>query len=142
MPEQQELNKEIITATSTDSEKFPGVKAAIVRQMLAASDEMNVERSLKFCTDDVRYKFGNLPVVVGKQGIKESSTSFLQNFKSLKHDVQNIWEIGEVVVVEMEINYIRHDDKRFNLPCCNIFTMKGDLVREMKIYMDISPVFA
>ena len=140
MLEQPELN-EILT-TSSNSEKFPGVRAAIVKQMLAASDEMNVEQSLKFCTDDVAYKFGNLPVVVGKQGIRESSRSFLQNFKSLKHDVQNIWEIGEAVVVEMEINYIRHDDKRFNLPCCNIFLMKGDLVREMRIYMDVSPVFA
>lgn len=122
-------------------ENFPGVQAAIVKKILAASDEMNVEKSLEFCSDDILYKFGNMPMVQGKQGIKEASSGFLRNFKSLKHDVKNIWEMGETVVVTMEVNYIRQDNKTFTLPCCNIFHLKGDKVQEMQIYMDISPAF-
>jgi ketosteroid isomerase-like protein len=141
MATQQETNTGINPSNNPTQENFPGVQAAIIKKMLAASDEMNVEKSLEFCTDDVLYKFGNLPMVYGKQGIREASAGFLQNFKSLKHDIKNIWEIGETVVVAMEVNYIRYDNKTFALPCCNIFQMNGEKVREMQIYMDISPVF-
>ncbi len=137
MTGQQETNIGI-----SSSESFPGVRAAIVKQMLAASDEMNVEKSLSFCTDDVLYKFGNWPIIQGKQGIQEASASFLQNFKSLKHNIKSIWEIGDTVVVKMEVNYLRNDNQTFTLPCCNIFRIKGEMVQEMLIYMDISPVFA
>ena len=142
MLEQSNPNIEIPISKGLNLERFPGVRAAIIKQILAAGDEMNVEKSLMFCTDDVLYRFGNFPIVFGKQEIKESSTNFLQNFKSLKHNIQSIWEIGETIIVEMEINYIRHDNKMFTLPCCNIFLMKEELVQEMRIYMDISPVFA
>jgi SnoaL-like domain len=131
-----------MTSTGSTIERFPGVRAAIVTKILAASDEMNIEKSLQLCTDDVAYKFGNFPVVFGKQGIKESSASFLQNFKSIKHDIKSMLEIGETIVVELEVSYVRHDQKMFTLPCCNVFLMQGDLVKEMRIYMDISPVFA
>lgn len=123
------------------SERFPGVRAAIVKQMLAASDRMNVEESLKFCTDNVIYQFGNFPVVFGKQGIRDSSAGFLQNFKTLKHNVLAMWEEGNVVIVQLEVTYTRHDNKVFTLPCCNIIKMKDNLVQEMRIYMDINPVF-
>ncbi|BAY24944.1 hypothetical protein NIES2100_47430 [Calothrix sp. NIES-2100] len=132
-----------MTSTGSTLERFPGVRAAIVRKILAASDEMNIEKSLELCTDDVAYKFGNFPVVFGKQGIKQSSASFLQNFQSIKHNIISMLEIGETIVVELEVSYVRRQDqKMFTLPCCNIFLMQGDLVKEMRIYMDISPVFA
>ena len=122
-------------------ERLPGVKAEIVKQMLSASDEMDLEKSLQFCTDDVTYQFGNFPVVFGKQGIRESFSDFLQNFKALKHDIQAIWEIGDTAIIDLEVTYTRHDDKRFTLPCCNIIRIQDDLVQDMRIYMDISPVF-
>ncbi len=137
MGEQQQAQTEAFT-----SERLPGVKAAIVKQMLAASDEMNVEKSLKFCSDSVLYQFGNFPAVVGPQAIAESSANFLQNFKALKHNIKTMWEVGDNVIVEMKVTYTRHDDQVFTLPCCNIISMKGDVVQEMRIYMDISPVFA
>ncbi|MEA5574981.1 nuclear transport factor 2 family protein [Anabaena sp. UHCC 0451] len=141
MPEQQNPQTETFTSKSSTLEMFPGVRAGIIKQILAASDEMNIAKSLQLCTDNVVYKFGNLPMVVGKQAIKESSAGFLQNFQSIKHNIISIWESGETIIVEMEVSYTRHDNKMFNLPCCNVFSMEGDMVQDMRIYMDISPVF-
>ena len=141
MTEVQGRQTVINSSSGTVQECFPGVRAAVVQKMLAASDEMNVEKSLHFCTEDILYKFGNLPTVVGKQGIREASAGFLENFQSLKHEIKSIWEVGEIVVVAMEIHYTRRDQKKFTLPCCNIFCMQGEMVAAMQIYMDISPVF-
>jgi ketosteroid isomerase-like protein len=142
MPEQHQSETETITSKGSTLEMFPGIRAAIIKQMLAASDEMNIEKSLQLCTDDVVYKFANFPIVVGKQAIKESFAGFLQNFQSIKHNILSIWETGETIIVEMEVSYIRQDNKIFTLPCCNVFYMEGEKVQEMRIYMDISPVFA
>lgn len=128
--------KAMLTTTAT-----PGTKSEIVRQMFQAGESMNVENFVKFYTDDAHYQFSNFPVAYGPQGIKESSVAFLEMVAKVYHHITNMWEVGDTVICEMEVTYIRHDGKVFTLPCCDTIVFKGDKVQELRIYMDISPVF-
>lgn len=128
--------KAMLTTTAT-----PGTKSEIVRQMFQAGESMNVENFVKFYTDDAHYQFSNFPVAYGPQGIKDSSVAFLDMVAKVYHHITNMWEVGDTVICEMEVTYIRHDGKVFTLPCCDTIVFKGDKVQELRIYMDISPVF-
>ena len=79
----------------------------------------------------------------GPQGIINSSQGFLAKVKKVVHNIENIWEVDqETVVVEMNVRYDRHDGKSFTLPCCDTIRIRDGKVKSLKIFMDITPVFA
>jgi len=122
---------------------FSGEKFDIVKKMFLAGEAMNVENFVKFYTDDALYQFSNFPIAYGPQGIRDSSGGFLEKCEGVHHHIKNMWETEDgTVIVEMEVTYIRHDGKVFTLPCCDTIRFAGDKVKELRIYMDISPVFA
>ncbi|WP_341529584.1 AtaL-like protein [Nostoc sp. UHCC 0302] len=134
-------NQEEKTMTLAHSQTFVGTKSEIVRRMFQAGESMNVENFVKFYTEDAHYQFSNFPVAYGPQGIRDSSVGFLQTVAKVYHHIKNMWEVGDTVVCEMDVTYIRHDGKVFTLPCCDTIVFKGDKVQELRIYMNIDPVF-
>ena len=52
-----------------------------------------------------------------------------------------MWEVGDVVFVEMDVFYWRLDGSMVVLPCCDIFRVEGNKFLELRIFMDINPVF-
>ena len=80
--------------------------------------------------------------MVGHKAIKDSLVDFCQQVKSIYHDIKREWEIGDVVFLDMEVTYYRLDGIAVTLPVMDFFQFKGNLIQELGIYMDISPVFA
>ncbi|OUL18130.1 hypothetical protein BV378_37395 [Nostoc sp. RF31YmG] len=129
------------TMTLTYSQTSVSTKSEIVRRMFQVGESMNVENFVKFYTEDALYQFSNFPVVYGPQGIRESSVDFLATVAKVYHHIKNMWEVGDTVICEMDVTYIRHDGKVFTLPCCDTIVFKGEKVQEVRIYMNIDPVF-
>lgn len=127
--------------------RFSGEKIDLIKQMFLTGEGMNVENFVKFYTDDAVYQFSNFPVVYGPEGIRKSSGSFedkgsfLGQVEGVCHHLKTIWELGDTLIVEMEVTYVRLDGKSFTLPACDVIDFEGDLVKSMKIFMDISPMF-
>jgi ketosteroid isomerase-like protein len=125
------------------SAKPEGANSQLVRRMFEAGESMNVNNFAAFYADGAHYQFGNFPVAYGPQGIINSSDAFLQKVKKVVHNIENIWEIDdETLVVEMTVRYDRHDGKTFTLPCCDTVRVRDGKVQSLKIFMDITPVFA
>ncbi len=127
---------------------FSGAKIDIVKKMFLAGESMNVDNFIRFFTDDALYQFGNFPIANGPEGIRQASgsfadkDSFLGKVEGVHHHLKNIWEAEPgTLVVEMEVTYVRHDGKVFTLPCCDVIRFKEDQVKDLRIYMDIMPVF-
>lgn len=82
-------------------------------------------------------------MVYGHQGIKDSSMEFLEKCEGLHHHLTNMWQLSEeLVIVEMINTYIRHDGRIFTLPCGDTVRFRGDKICDMRIYMDIAPLFS
>jgi ketosteroid isomerase-like protein len=123
--------------------KPEGANSQLVRRMFEAGESMNVNNFVKFYADDALYQFSNFPVAHGPQGIIDNSQGFLQKVKKVVHNIENIWEVDDqTVVVEMTVRYDRHDGKTFTLPCCDTVRIRDGKVKSLKIFMDITPVFA
>ena len=120
-----------------------GEKSEVIRRLIQLFEVMNVDEALTMFTENAQYRFGNYPPAVGREGIRAAATaSHLEAIKGCRFNIQGLWEFGDVVVCEMEIEYIRTDDSVLTLPCTDVFRMEGNLIKDMRIYMDPSPLFA
>jgi SnoaL-like domain len=117
-----------------------GTHASTVKQFL--TEVRSPDNFAAFFAEGATYRFGNFPPIHGRSAIRESSIGFRSRVKSAKHDIKNLWEIGDTVVSEMEVIYTRHDDKVVVVPCTDVIRFQDELFQEMRIYIDMSPVFA
>src|SRR5688572_5232917 len=93
------------------AETRPGEKSEVIRRLIRLFEAMNVDEALTMFTDDARYRFGNYPPAVGREAIRAAATSsHLEAIKGCRFNIQGLWEFGDVLVCEMEIEYIRTDD--------------------------------
>lgn len=117
-----------------------GTKANIVRRFL--TETRSPDDFVSYFTEDAIYKVGNNPPLVGHERIREASVRFRQMIKGIVHDIQQIWELGDTVVVELAVTYTRNDDKTVTLPCLDVIQFQGEQFQVLHIYIDLSPVFA
>lgn len=103
-----------------------------------ASDEY-----VTFLTEDAQFLLGNPAPMVGRQAIRDSLVAFCRQVKGIYHDIKQKWELEEnVVILDMEVTYYRLDGTAVTLPVMDYFRFKGDLIQELRIFMDVNPVFA
>ncbi|MFO7924130.1 MAG: nuclear transport factor 2 family protein [Bacteroidales bacterium] len=112
-----------------------------IKNLFKIIDRMDAASFSSFLTDDVKFRFGNMPAVEGKDNVVEAVSGFYGSIRSLSHDIDNIWENEGVVVCNGTVTYTRHDSSKLSVPFANIFKMKGDRIKEYLIYADISELY-
>jgi limonene-1,2-epoxide hydrolase len=133
-------NMDINTAQSQTKQEASMSDA--IRQLFATGEAMNSDKFITLFSENARYRFGSFEPVVGREAIRNSVTNFFPLVKALYHDIQSIWEQGNKLIVEMDVIYTRHNDTVITLPVADIFRFEGDLIRDMRIFMDVNLVFA
>ena len=113
-----------------------------VKNYYAVVDAMDLEKFGPLHTEDVRLRFGNAETVVGRDAVVRGIADFWGAIKGLRHNFVQTWEDGNVEIVEALIDYTRHDGRVVTVPCTSILRKRGDLLQDLRIYIDISPVFA
>ena len=114
----------------------------LAKNYYAVVDSMDVEKFASLHTEDVHLRFGNAETVVGRDAVVHGIADFWGAIKGLHHNFVQTWDEGDIEIVEALIDYTRHDGKVVTLPCTSILRKRGDLVQDLRIYMDVSPVFA
>jgi catechol 2,3-dioxygenase-like lactoylglutathione lyase family enzyme len=128
-------------ANKSTSEKFPGATTDLVKRLFSRGEAFDSEGFINFFTDTPIYQFGNFDVCFDKAAIKKSADAFFNGISAVYHDIKMIWEVGDVVFVEMDVSYWRKDGSVITLPCSDIFRVEGDKFSELRIFMDVNPVF-
>jgi hypothetical protein len=118
----------------------PEPKSEIVRRFLTQT--RSVDEFISYFSENAEYVFANNPPIVGRKQIQESSTQFRKRLKGVIHEIENIWEFGDVVICEMNVTYLRPDGQTLTLPCTDLIEMDGNLFKKLQVFMDITPVFA
>ena len=93
-------------------------------------------------TDDVRMRLGNTELVEGKAKFREATAAFVASITAIRHEITSMWSVDDVVIAEMDVHYERLDGRKVTLPVCNVFRVRGGLVSEYRVYLDIGPVYA
>ena len=127
--------------TNTSTEQFPGKNTDLVKRLFSRGEAFDSEGFITFFTDKPVYQFGNFDVCLNKDSIKKSADNFFSQINAVYHEIKMMWEVGNVVFVEMDVLYWRKDGSMISLPCCDIFRVEGDKFSELRIFMDVNPVF-
>jgi ketosteroid isomerase-like protein len=122
------------------TDRIPGAMTDTVVRLFGRGEAFDSDGFIEFYTDRPMYQFGNAAPCLDKPAIRASVAAFFSAVQALYHDIRNLWEIGDVLVVEMDVVYWRKDGSSVRLPCADIFRFAGDKVQELRIFMDANPV--
>ncbi|MGL4618062.1 nuclear transport factor 2 family protein [Chroococcidiopsis sp.] len=113
----------------------------IIRSLIGLFEAMDVESAMTYFTEDALCRFGNHPPTVGKAAIASViEASQLSRSARTSFEINEIWEIDDAVICQMETTHMCDRGKAIAIPCAIVFRMEDDLVREMRIYIDASPL--
>ena len=109
---------------------------------LEVLDDKDIDAYAAFLADDVSIQFGNAPAVEGKAAVVEMLGGYWQSFKSIEHDLTNIYGTDRAYVLEALNHYERHDGKKVTVRAV-AFTDKDDngLVSSIRVFGDTSALF-
>jgi ketosteroid isomerase-like protein len=110
--------------------------------LFAAIDCKNVERFLGFLADDARFRFGNNPASQGKQAIGAAVGGFFASIDACHHEVLGSWTQPDSVICHGQVTYTRRDQRRVTVPFANVLMLRGGLIRDYLIFVDVSPLYA
>ncbi|MEH2239203.1 Nif11-like leader peptide family RiPP precursor [Nostoc sp.] len=126
---------------SSTTEKISGTNVDMVKRLFSRGEAFDSEGFITFFSDTPVYHFGNFEVCLDKESIKKSADNFFSKISAVYHEIKMMWEEGDVVFVEMDVLYWRKDGSMVSLPCTDIFRIEGDKFSELRIFMDVNPVF-
>lgn len=110
--------------------------------IFAAIDSFDPDKFVSHLTEAVSFRFGNAEPVVGRAAVREAVAGFFGTIDGLTHHILNTWEVGEVTIAQIDVEYVRKDGKHVTVPNADILIFDGDLVSNWQIYIDVAPVFA
>jgi len=113
-----------------------------VAAIFADIDAFDPGKFVAHLTPDAKFRFANADPVTGRAEVKEAVAGFFSTIDGLTHHILNIYEFGETVIAQIDVEYRRKDGKSVTVPNADILVFDGDLVRDWQIYIDVAPVYA
>jgi len=110
--------------------------------VFASVDATDVEAFLDFFEDDASFRFGNAPAVTGKETIRRTVEGFFASIGGLQHEILEMWFEEQAIICRGDVTYTRTDASEVSLPFASIWKLRGELIEEYLIYIDINPLFS
>lgn len=110
--------------------------------MYANVDAMRLDEFVAGLTPDVEVVVGNNPAMKGGQTVKEGIGHFFSTIAGLKHRFVNVVEGQGLTFLEAKVDYRRKDGRQVTVPVVTVLERKGELVSSLRIYFDVTPVYA
>jgi ketosteroid isomerase-like protein len=113
-----------------------------IAQAFADIDSFDPDKFVAHLTPDARFRFANADPVFGREAVRAAVAGFFSSIDGLTHHIKNVWEVGDTVIAQIDVEYLRKDGKTVITPNADILIFDGDLVRDWQIYIDVTPVYA
>ncbi|HEY4387808.1 MAG TPA: nuclear transport factor 2 family protein [Ktedonobacteraceae bacterium] len=120
---------------------------AWIVELFETIDAMQAEKFAIYFAEESLFRFGNAVPARGRQAIEEALVPFFSSIAKLEHRITGVWhgewEHGPVISVEANVIYTRKDGTRTEaLPATSTIRMQADKIKDYRIFVDISPLFA
>ena len=114
----------------------------VIKNLFSSIDDKDLNNFSAFLSDDCSFRFGNAPVVSGRQQVESYVSAFFESIDSLSHTVADAWHLPECIICHGTVSYTRHDKSVLTVPFSNILKLKGDRICEYLIFADTSTLYA
>lgn len=92
--------------------------------------------------EDIVFTMGGNPPVEGRDAVVAGQIEFFKSMRSLSHKFVNTWEADGSTLLESVVTYVRHDGRAVEVPGLSILTRRGELVDNIRVYIDLAPLYA
>jgi len=89
----------------------------------------------------LRFSF-ELEIQGGHEAIQGAIGGLWSAIDGLRHRFVHVWDHGATTVLEAAVTYFRKDGKTVTVPCVSILETRGGKVAELRVHIDLAPVFA
>jgi hypothetical protein len=97
----------------------------------------------EFFAENGRLMFGNNEPLVGPAGVEQGVGGVFAAVDGISHRIVRDWYPGADTIVEVEIDFIRHDGGQVTVPAAVHWHLDaGGKIDEMRVFIDIAPVLA
>lgn len=110
--------------------------------LYANVDAMRLDEFVANLAPDVEVVVGNNPTMHGRQAAKDSIAYFWSTISGIKHHFLNVAESEGLTFLEANVEYLRKDGRSVSIPVVTVLERRGDLVKSLRIYFDVAPVYA
>lgn len=110
--------------------------------LFASIDAMDASKFASFFAEDCAFTMGNFPATIGKSAVETGVAQFFQSIKSLKHSNIKIYQDGNSIFTRGEVLYTRHNETTLSVEFINHLQMEGDLVKDYRVFIDISMLYS
>lgn len=115
----------------------------LLTQYYAAMETNQPDRYGEYFADDITLTFAPAPTITGRDAALTAMSGLLGRVRSLHHDLVNVWEEGEGVVIFESIGvWHLHDERTVSIKACSVFKVDKGKFTDQRIYVDNSPLFA
>lgn len=114
-----------------------------LQQTMDAIDSQDIDVFLAGLGPDVTFTFGNNPSAHGHDEVRGAVQGFWSSIAGLRHNIVDVWNPEpDVTVVNLLVDYERHDGGTVTVPCVDVLRWNGDTVSDWRIVIDVAPVYA
>lgn len=110
--------------------------------MLGAVDARDAADFVRNLAPDGVFRFANADAVQGRAAIETAVLGFFSTFRGSRHQLLRFWADGDALAMQGLVTYTRLDGRELTLPFVNVFVMRGQLIAEYLIHIDIAPLYA
>lgn len=104
-------------------------------------DSADSAKFASFITPDGIFRFANNPAVKGNSAIEEFVGGFFKSLKGISHSNLESWSVDNVIFVNGNVKYVRHDNTSLEVPFSCTWKMKDGLIDEYLIFTDNSELY-
>lgn len=112
-----------------------------IHSIFKAVDDFDTGSFVSHLDEEANFKFGNMPVVSGREAIAEFVGGFFKAIKAIKHTNLEVWAVDGVRFVNGTVTYTRHDGSELTVDFSNTFKLNGERIKDYLIFIDNSELF-
>ncbi len=131
-----------VDATLAAIRRLKSDRDALIKRYYETVDSMNLEAFKAMHSKNAKVKFANFPAAEGPDQIAGAIGQFWSTIGGLKHNFVNRWDNPEELILEVAVDYTRKDGKSVTIPCVSILKPEGDKVGELRVFIDVAPLYA
>jgi len=131
-----------VDATLAAIRKLKSSRHTLIKRYYETVGSMDLEAFKALHSKNSRVIFANFPAAEGQDQIAGAIGHFWSTIGGLKHTFVNRWDNPEESILEVAVEYTRKDGSKVTLPCVSIIKPEGDKVGELRVFIDVAPIYA
>ena len=113
----------------------------LVSAVFQSIDNSDSAKFASYITSNGTFRFANIPAVKGNEAIEAYVEGFFKSLKKIIHSNLESWIVDDVILVNGNVKYTRHNNSTLEIPFSCTWKMKHGLIDQYLIFTDNSELY-